>query len=86
VLTLKHTVQSGRYVVDPGLVADAIVGRLLAARGAAAARETARPQTETQNECSYPESSPSASVKTTPGGPSTTDPTQLSVSIASTGC
>jgi hypothetical protein len=30
-----------------------------------------------QNECSYPTSSASASVNTTPGGPSTTEPIQV---------
>jgi len=30
-----------------------------------------------QNECSYPASGPSASVNTTPAGPSTTEPIQV---------
>jgi len=30
-----------------------------------------------QSECSYPASGPSASVNTTPGGPASTDPIQL---------
>jgi len=32
-----------------------------------------------QNECSYPASGPSASTNATPGGPSTTDPIQLTL-------
>ena len=33
----------------------------------------------TQNECSYPASGPSASANTTPGGPSRTDPIQVTL-------
>lgn len=32
-----------------------------------------------QSECSYPASGPSASVNTTPAGPSTTDPIQVTL-------
>ena len=32
-----------------------------------------------QNECSYPASGPAASANTTPGGPSTTDPIQVTL-------
>jgi len=32
-----------------------------------------------QNECSYPASGPSASVNTTPGGPSATEPIQVTL-------
>ena len=60
---LKEQIERGEYQVDPVAVADAMLRRL---RGL------------TQNECSYPESSPSASTKATPGVPSTTKPTHVS--------
>jgi Anti-sigma-28 factor, FlgM len=77
---LKQQIEAGEYRVDPTAVADAIVRRL---RDVAAARGEIVRQTEHaeradgkhgQNKCSYPTSSPSASVNTTPAGPSTTDP------------
>ncbi len=69
---LKALIERGEYEVDPQAVADAIVERLRAL--AAAASHTDEPQ----KECSYPDSSPSASVNTTPAGPGTTRPTQVS--------
>ncbi len=64
---LKQQIEKGEYQVDPVAVADAMLRRL---RGVAAS--------VAQNECSYPESSPSASTKATPGSPSTTKPTHVS--------
>jgi hypothetical protein len=58
---LKQLIDKGEYEVDPVAVADAMLRRLRAP----------------QNECSNPDSSPSASVNTTPGGPSTTKPTHV---------
>jgi hypothetical protein len=63
---LKQQIENGEYQVDPVAVADAMLRRL---RGLA--------QPSAQNECSYPDSSPSASVNTTPVGPSTTKPTHV---------
>jgi len=77
---LKQQIEAGEYRVDPTAVADAIVRRL---RDVAAARSDIVQQSERarhtngkhgQNECSYPTSSPAASVNTTPAGPATTDP------------
>jgi Anti-sigma-28 factor, FlgM len=68
---LKQLIERGEYEVDPVAVADAIVERL---RGLAAVAPHAG---ERQKECSYPESSPSASVNTTPAGPGRTRPTQV---------
>jgi Anti-sigma-28 factor, FlgM len=77
---LKELIERGEYEVDPQAIADAIVDRL---------RATAALVDEYQKECSNPESSPSASVKTTPAGPSKTRPTQvrrwLSISAAALG-
>jgi hypothetical protein len=63
---LKEQIEKGEYEVDPVAVADAMLRRL---RGLA--------QPGAQNECSKPESSPSASTKATPGSPSTTKPTHV---------
>jgi hypothetical protein len=65
---LKQQIENGEYQVDPVAVADAMLRRL---RGLA--------EPSAQNECSYPDSSPSASASanTTPGGPSTTKPTHV---------
>jgi hypothetical protein len=59
---LKEKIENGEYSVDPKAVADAMLRRLRLAA---------------QNECSYPMSSPSASMKTASGCPSTTAPIQL---------
>lgn len=66
---LKEQIERGEYQIDPVAVADAMLRRL---RGLAAP--------SVQNECSYPDSSTSPSVKATPGAPSTTKPTHLSPS------
>jgi hypothetical protein len=63
---LKEQIEKGEYEVDPVAVADAMLRRL---RGLA--------QPGAQNECSNPESSPSASTNATPGSPSTTKPTHV---------
>jgi hypothetical protein len=78
---LKQQIEAGEYLVDPTAVADAIVRRL---RDAAAGHKEIVRRTDRserlrgngQNACSYPTSSPSPSVKTTPAGPSTTEPTK----------
>lgn len=67
---IKRLVALGEYRIDPYLVADAMIYR--------AEREIQSSlDRRAQKECSYPESSPSASRKTTPGRPSTTAPIQL---------
>lgn len=67
---IKRLVELGEYEVDAYAVADAMIHR--AEREIESARRF-RPQ----NECSYPERSPSTSMKTASGRPSTTLPIQL---------
>ena len=79
---LKQQIEAGEYRVDPTAVADAIVRRLReAATGhSPAARRSDRAERRRgngQNACSYPPSSPEPSVKTTPAGPSTTEPMKV---------
>jgi hypothetical protein len=69
-LTIKQLVQDDRYRVDPYVVADAILRRLVM-------RDEPWMAVGAQNECSKPVSSPSPSTKQTPGSPSTTDPIQV---------
>ena len=69
---LKQLIERGEYEVDPRAVADAIVERLRALAASASHTD------ERQKECSYPDSSPSASVNTTPAGPGTTRPIHVS--------
>jgi len=71
---IKRLVELGEYRVDPYEVADAMI------RWAEREGHGLRPRA--QNECSYPVSSPSASLKTSPGRPSTTVPIQLSSALA----
>lgn len=76
---LKERIEAGEYRVNPTAVADAIVRRLRDAakgHGGVVRREgpVERRPVNGQNECSYPTSSPSPSVNTTPAGPSTTEP------------
>jgi hypothetical protein len=92
VADLKQQIEQGEYRVDPTAVANAIMRRV---RELAEARlreradrtELIEPlaertdRTEPQNECSYPDSSPGASVNTTPVGPSTTDPIQVKPTV-----
>ena len=66
--SIKTQVETGQYRVDPHATADAIIGWFATRRPGRA--------WSAQNECSKPNSGSSTSVKTTPGGPSTTDPIQ----------
>lgn len=69
-LRIKRLVQDNRYEIDPYLVADAIL-RQANMRGLRGAR------LRSQKACSKPESSSRESRNSTPGSPSTTDPTQV---------
>lgn len=66
--SIKAQVQQGEYRVDPPAVADAIISRFLMGTPPRRRRATFA----SQNECSNPDSGPSASRKTAPGGPSVT--------------
>ncbi len=68
VAEIKQRVQRGEYRIDPDVVADAILRRLRELAAVRAERDTP------QNECSYPDRSPAASVNLTPAGPSRTRP------------
>lgn len=69
---IKRLVELGEYQVDPYEIADAMI------RWAEREVESSRRLgAGAQNECSYPDSSSSASVKATPGCPSTTAPIQF---------
>jgi Anti-sigma-28 factor, FlgM len=72
---LKQKIDRGEYVVDPWAIADALVERLRAASFRAH---------ESQKECSYPDSSSSASVNTMPARPSRTRPTHVTRWLSST--
>jgi hypothetical protein len=79
---IKQQIEAGEYLVDPTAVADAIVRRLRDAAGGHSdvARRNDRPERRRgngQNACSYPPSSSEPSVKTTPAGPSTTEPMKV---------
>lgn len=77
---LRDRIARGEYEVDSHAVAEAIVRRLgghVAAR-AAVSGEMPPKLDWPQKECSYPDRVPSASANVTPGGPSTTWPTQVS--------
>ena len=78
VAELKRLIELGAYQVDPHAVADAMIRR--AEREIETLRS--RAGSKAQNACSYPESSPSASMKLTPGSPSTTAPIQVKVALA----
>ena len=67
---IKRLVAMGEYRIDPYEIAEAMICR--AEREIRSSRDRGA-----QNECSYPESSPAASLKTTSGCPSTTAPIQL---------
>ena len=77
-LAIKNQIQTGEYRVDSHLVADAIIRRVVGFGG--------YPGGLPQNECSKPTSSSSASMKDAPGGPSTTDPIQVSPTFAPKRC
>jgi hypothetical protein len=68
--SIKTQVETGQYRVDPHAIADAIIGWF-----ATRPRKPGR-GLDAQNECSKPDRGSSASVNSTPGGPSTTDPIQ----------
>jgi len=63
---IKRRVRQGDYTVDPRAVADAILRRRLEFAAECG-----------QKECSYPERSPDAPMKPTPGGPGRTRPIQV---------
>ncbi len=76
---IKQQIQTGTYRVDSHLVADALIRRMGQLGGFPLGAWD-------QNECSKPASSPSASRKNAPGGPSATDPIQVSPSFAPKHC
>lgn len=78
VAEIKRLVELGAYQVDPHAVADAMIRR--AEREIETLRT--RAASTAQNACSYPDSSPSASTKLTPGRPSTTAPIQVRAALA----
>jgi hypothetical protein len=75
--SIKSQVQQGEYRVDPLATADAMIRWFSTpADRRRGARGPYHPG-GAQNECSNPESGPSASTNATPGAPSTTDPIQV---------
>lgn len=75
VADIKRRIEQGKYSVDPGAVADAILRRWRERPGPGAGRA--------QNECSNPDSAPGASVNVTaPAGPSRTRPIQVRLAWA----
>jgi hypothetical protein len=74
VTEIKRQVESGQYRVDPYAIADAMI-RWCQLEIETAGRRV--PRARAQNECSKPLSAPAASLKTTPGGPSSTVPITL---------
>jgi Anti-sigma-28 factor, FlgM len=82
VTEIKHRIERGEYRVDPRAVADALLRRLReSAQGRPehlnAAERALADELFRQIECSYPASSPGASVNATPARPSSTRPTQV---------
>jgi Anti-sigma-28 factor, FlgM len=73
---LRDQVERGDYRIDPGAVADAIVGRLRDLVQAGGNRM------QGQSECSYPDSSSTESTNSRPAGPSTTDPIHVRPTFA----
>lgn len=71
---LRGEIARGEYRVDPYAIADAILYRAM--------RGMSHPAQAPQKECSYPVSAPSASVKTTPVGPSTTRPSTVKPTLS----
>lgn len=74
---IKRLVALGEYRIDPYEVADAMIRR---AESELQIGPRFRPRAH--RKCSYPKSSPSESVNTTPGSPSTTAPIQLTGALA----
>ena len=63
---IKQRIRQGEYTVDPRAVADAILRR-----------HVDFASQWDQKECSYPDRSPDAPMKATPGGPRRTRPIQV---------
>jgi hypothetical protein len=79
VAEIRRLVELGQYRIDPHAVAEAMIRWAERDIDTVAGREFgARPQ----NECSYPASSPAASLKVTPAGPSTTAPIHVRAALA----
>jgi hypothetical protein len=78
VTEIKRQIESGQYRVDPYAIADAMI-RWCQLEIESAGRRV--PRARAQNECSKPESSPAASVNSTPEGPSTTVPINLIAAV-----
>jgi Anti-sigma-28 factor, FlgM len=79
VAEIKRLVDLGEYRVDPRAVAEAMI--LRAEREIEATRRR-RAGSSAQKACSYPDSSPPASVKLTPARPSTTPPIHVRGALA----
>ncbi len=79
VAEIKRLVALGQYRIDPRAVAEAMIRRAERETDTFVRAAFAAPR---QNECSYPESSPSASRKVTPAGPSTTAPIHVRPALA----
>jgi hypothetical protein len=83
---VRDQIRQGEYRVEPKAVADAILRRLrdLAAARSERVRTWERAwarEHRLQMRCSYPESAPSPSVKTTSGGPARTRPIGVMASV-----
>jgi hypothetical protein len=76
-LGIKQQIERGDYRVDAAAVADAILNRILLFDPA---RSGSGPSAA-QKECSYPASGPSESTKTTPPGPCSTEPIQVTPNV-----
>ncbi len=86
VADMRDRIEQGEYQVEPQAVADAILRHLnelaLARQEHVGSSERAWQRAwDVQTECSYPESEPRASGKTTPGGPATTRPTTVKPTV-----
>lgn len=79
VAKIKRLVELGEYRIDPRAVADAMIRRAEHEIEANRRRATG---SSAQKACSYPDSSLSASVKLTPGCPSTTAPIHVRGALA----
>jgi Anti-sigma-28 factor, FlgM len=75
---IKRQLESGQYRIDPYAIADAMI-RWAELELESAGRRV--PRARSQNECSKPEGSLGASVKTAPGGPARTAPIRLRAAI-----
>jgi hypothetical protein len=77
VTKIKYLLETGQYRIDPYVIADAIISW-----AEVCPVEAAGFGDTPQNECSNPESSRSASVKTAPVAPPTTAPIKVKVALA----